>query len=215
MTLSWISSDVLERHVDALRTRAARAANRAGARRIANVVDPFASAVVAATYGTDTVEELVAIQNAESGLRGMSNALGNFHQSVLASVTGWRDHDAGYDLECPGSRLLAEVKNKWNTMNAANRREVVTDLQTAVRQKSGRWHGYLVLVVPRRPERYTRELGPRVWEIDGASFYQLATGEPDAIHDLFDHLCDALMPGGAVADHCRSVLERSLPPRSA
>ena len=215
MTISWIDADELDRHVDTLRGSAQRAIDQAGARRVANVVDPFASVVVASTYDASTPDELARVQNAESGLRGMSNALGKFHQSVLASVAGWTDHDAGYDLECPERRLLAEVKNKWNTMNAANRREVEADLQTAIRQKSGVWEAYLVLIVPKRPDRYTRLLAPRVSEIDGASFYHLVTGQSDAIHDLFDHLCDALAPATSVAEHCRAVLAQSLPPRQA
>ena len=42
---------------------------------------------------------------------------------ILGSVDGWDNHDAGYDLECDARIILAEIKNKWNTMNSSNRRQ--------------------------------------------------------------------------------------------
>ena len=177
------------------------------------MIDPFSSLLVASTFDVDKADKLIALQNAESGLRGMSNALGRFHQNVLASVDGWEDHDAGYDLECRGRCILAEVKNKWNTMNTGNRREVESDLQTAVRQKSGQWHGYLVQVIPQKPIRYEDQISPRVYVIDGASFYHKVTGEPNAIHDLFDHLCCVMTQSADIVEHCRIIMENTLPPR--
>ncbi len=182
MPLSWISADSLAHHIDVLQEAASRASSGAATRRVKNVVDPFSSLLVASAYDVEKADKLIELQNAESGLRGMSNALGRFHQSVLASVSGWDDHDAGYDLECKNRCILAEVKNKWNTMNAGNRREVESELKTAVRQKSGQWQGYLVLVIPKHPERYKIPLGHRVHEIDGASFYHKVTDDPNAIH---------------------------------
>ncbi len=102
---------------------------------------------------------------------GISNAVGDFHQEVLGSVEGFRNHDAGYDLECPDKQIVAEVKNKHNTMNAPNRKQVVDDLDTAVRQKTGSWVAYLVVIVPGKPKRYRKKLTNRVYEIDGASFF--------------------------------------------
>ena len=65
----------------------------------------------------------------------MSNAIGTFHQSVLGSVEGWLNHDTGYDLENPSRKLIAEIKNKHNTMNQQNREKVISDLDTALKQK--------------------------------------------------------------------------------
>ena len=153
------------------------------------------------------------IQEVESTLRGLSNALGEFHQNVLGSVRGWQNHDSGYDLECSSEKKIAEIKNKHNTMNAANRREVEQDLRTALRQKRGEWRAYLVLIIPKRPKRYCKPLGGHLYEVDGASFYALATGKDDAIHDLFDHLAGRISPSAEIADHCKRMFSGSLPPR--
>ena len=213
MSLSWISSDSLALHIDTLQEAASRASSGAETKRRKNVIDPFSSLLVASAFDVNEAAKLIALQNVESGLRGMSNALGQFHQNVLASVDGWEDHNKGYDLKCPRRCILAEIKNKWNTMNTGNRREVVRELETAIRQKSGQWHGYLVLVIPKNPTRYEVELSSRVYEIDGASFYHKVTGEPNAIHDLFDHLCCVMKQSADIVGHCRIIMEKTLPPR--
>lgn len=83
-------------------------------------------------------ESLEEFQYDHSVVRSGSNAIGEIHQSVLVSVEGWENHDSGYDLESKKDRVLAEVKNKHNTMNKPNRRVVISELKTALRQKKRR-----------------------------------------------------------------------------
>ena len=213
--LAWISDEKLSEEIGFLQQRTQRAWKDAEERRVRNVIDPFLSLVIASVFSIQDPEKLVNIQNVESALRGLSNALGDFHQRILGSVDGWENHDAGYDLECRDRMIVAEVKNKWNTMSATTKRQVKGELGTAIRQKSGNWTGYLVFVIPRRPERDKKSLpeGRNLFEIDGASFYHLVTGDPNAIHDLLDRLCDAITPSSHIADYCRRIMMDSLPPR--
>lgn len=213
--LGWISDAALNQAIATFRRSAADALEQAVNRQQRNVVDPFLSLLIASTFGANSRDELLRLQNSNSALNGMSNALGYFHQEILAGVEGWANHDAGYDLECPARRILAEVKNKHNTMNASNREKVIGDLDTAVRQKGRGWTGYLVIIVPRVRRRYETPLGTNrpVSEIDGASFYHKVTGDPNALHDLFDVLCDELTASQEIADYCRQVMTDSIPPR--
>ncbi|MCY4527287.1 MAG: Eco47II family restriction endonuclease [Anaerolineaceae bacterium] len=216
MSFSWISDNDLSEHIDRLLAAAENSIANAHGRRRRNRLDPFGSLLVAASYELTSVEGLEQVQDAESSLRGMSNALGSFHQGVLGSVNGWRDHDAGYDIEGQSRRIVAEIKNKHNTMNTTTRRGVESDLQTAVRQKGRGWKAYLVIIIPRKPERYTKQLGQdKVYEIDGASFYHIVTGQPNAMHDLFEHVCNRLSPSPEVANYCKSIMVESLPSRLA
>ena len=118
-------------------------------------------------------------------------------------------------MECAEKRILAEIKNKHNTMNASNREKVISDLDIAVRQKGRGWNGYLVIIVPRNPARYETLVSPNrpVFEIDGASFYHKAADDPNALHDLFDILCDELTDSGEISDYCRQIMAASIPPR--
>ena len=84
--------------------------------------------------------------------------------------------------------MLAEIKNKHNTLNSSNRQQVIADLHTAVKQKSGNWTAYLVFIIPKSRKRYkVQEKGGnrKIYEIDGASFYTKVTSERNAIYDLF------------------------------
>ena len=211
--IAWISSDDLDREIDLLRKRAADALQDAEKRRARNVVDPFLSLLIATTFNIRDPNALTDLQRAESAMRGMGNAVGAFHQGVLGTVDGWDNHDAGYDLECSSRHIVAEVKNKWNTMNSQNKRAVIVDLKTAVRQKRGPWTGFLVLVVPQKPVRYEKDLGGNVIETDGASFYHTVTGMPNAIHELMNYLCERITPSDAIASHCLKIMDASLPPR--
>lgn len=189
-SLSWISDEDLLKAVHSLQNRANEADSKSAERIKKNVVDPFSSLIIASSLAVDSTSSLVSIQKSASALSGISNALGHFHQNILGSVRGWENHDAGYDLESSSEKMLAEVKNKHNTMNASNKATVISDLDTAIRQKGAGWTGYLVVIVPKRPVRYERHLKTSrpVYEIDGASFYSKVTGYEKALHQLFDVL---------------------------
>ncbi len=212
--LSWISEADLESAVHAICSGAKDAIQKAGRRRAGNVVDPFYSVLIASSFELNSIADLDSFQDAGAALRGMSNFLGEFHQTVLGSIDGWINHDAGYDLECPGKAIVAEVKNKHNTMNASNMEAVISSLDTAVRQKRGDWKAYLVQVIPKSPRRTTNQVRSRgVYVIDGASFYHIATGEPNAIHDLFEKFCEMLSLSDEICQYCKMIMTSSLPPR--
>ena len=213
--ITWTSQDKLDYHIDRLLSRISDAKAGARKRRKRNVPDPFASLVVATTIASTDSERLQEFLYDHSVVRSVSNAIGEFHQNVLSSVEGWENHDSGYDLENKKDRVLAEVKNKHNTMNAPNRRGVESDLKTALRQKRGDWTGYLALVIPKRPIRYKKQLDNRLqlFEIDGASFYALVTGKENAIHELLDYMFKTTSPSNDITNYCLNVLRESLPPR--
>ena len=94
---TWIAEADFNREVAILRQRATDALEKAQERRVKNVVDPFQSLVVASTFDIQDRATLSGVQRAESAIRGLSNALGEFHQKILGSVDGWENHDAGYD----------------------------------------------------------------------------------------------------------------------
>lgn len=211
--LDWIDENSFDFAVQNLKHGALDALANAEKRRRKNVVDPFHTLLLASTFDVKASSNLVELQQAESAIRGMSGSLGTFHQSILGSVGGWQNHDALYDLKNEDRKIVAEVKNKWNTMNTANRRQIESDLDTSIRSLRGNWTAYLVLVIPRKPDRYRKAISKGVFETDGASFYHLATGYPNAIHDLFDALVDALAPSNEIGAYCRAILEQTLPPR--
>ena len=215
--LSWISDSDLQNAVDQLVEQTNNAKRDADERMKKNVIDPFLSLVLASTFDVDTREELVSTQQLSSALRGIGNALGTFHHQILSSVDGWIDYDAGYDIENANRRILAEIKNKHNTMDSKSRRATIQGLETTLDIKRG-WKAYLVIIVPKKPRRYRNQIVMRrpVYEIDGASFYEGVTGDPNALRDLFAAVIDIFnsdgqkVPNGVIS-YCHEVFDTYMP----
>ena len=69
MGLGWIDAKDLSRHIEDLQAATRNATNDAAERRVKNVVDPFASLLVATTFGLKKRKQLTKTQDAESALR--------------------------------------------------------------------------------------------------------------------------------------------------
>lgn len=170
-----------------------------------NVIDPFAAMFEMAGFGLDHAG-WVNGELMRQAQKTLLNHIGGFHQNILGAVKGWRNMNTGsvVDLVSEEHKVIAEVKNKHNTLSGGKRSDQYANLEKLVMQKASRYHGYtsyFVTIIPRSPERFDRpftpserETGERVpengliREIDGASFYQIVTGEKDALAQLFGAL---------------------------
>lgn len=216
--LNWIDNDDLTAAIDELLRRSEKAHINALDRIAANKIDPFASILTAAVVdGISSPDDLIHIQALNSAQQGTTSAIGYFHQHILSSVEGFENHDTGYDIINNDRKILAEIKNKHNTMNASNRQKVEEDLDTAIKQKGRDWSGYLVMVIPRDRERFKTQIKKRkVYCIDGASFYELATGCPTALNDLYEAVGRILLerfPGISqeLWEKCREIYTSTFP----
>ena len=207
----WITDADLEAATDAFVASIAKCKDEQSKRQRRNVLDPFSLISIAHVFAAPTADDVLDYAGTSAVIGCIGNALGTFHQQVLGNAEGWRNHDRGFDLICNRHRLLAEVKNKHNTMNKDNRDKVVDNLNVALRQRESGWTGYLAIIIPKSPERYQRELAPNLFEVDGASFYKIVSGRDDAIYEVLGHLCETLGVTDAVADFVEQL--GSLPPR--
>ena len=138
--------------------------------------------------------------------------MGNFHQSVLGHIKGFVDHNAGYDVECADKKVLAEIKNKHNTLNSQAKEKATEKLKAAVSFKPG-FTGYLVIMIPKKPERYKTKLASKVYEVDGTSFYALAADSNTALRDLYQTLADRICIGTPqIKKHCLDIFNRGMAP---
>lgn len=209
--LPWLSDAAFNICVDNLIERIDDAQAEARERIDKNVPDPFWMSCVAHLRRVGSKEDLLDAQMAASISNGISSAIGNFHQKIIGNIKGFENHDAGYDVESRKLKIVAEIKNKHNTMNSKNRKAVEQELRTIVSSKPG-YNGYLVIIIPRRAERYCIQIDRRVYEVDGATFYEKATGSSSALRDLHNALTDRLCSHSPeIAEYIRSQYEKSLP----
>lgn len=170
-----------------------------------NVIDPFAAMFEMSGFGLDHAA-WVRVELMRQAQKTLLNHIGGFHQNVLGAVKGWENMNTGavVDLVSHEHKVIAEVKNKHNTLSGGKRSDQYENLEKLVMQKASRYHGYtayFVTIIPKSPERFDRPFTPSeketgakvqenalIREIDGSSFYHLVTGEKDALAELFKAL---------------------------
>lgn len=169
-----------------------------------NVIDPF-SALFDAAYHGISLEDWMDQEIVRQVQKSLQNALGEFHQNILGSMPGWRNAQRGgsYDVINTDLKLIAEIKNKHNTMNSRSSLSVYDNLHRHLDYGLESYKAYLVAIIPASPELYETPFTPSergqrrqerddIVKIDGQSFYNLASGEPDALRQLYQVLPEIL-----------------------
>ena len=172
-----------------------------------NVIDPFSTLFEAAIFdikhsGWRRTETIRQCQ------KTLTSKIGKFHQNILGHVTGWVNlktgSESGVDLQCKNKKLIAEVKNKHNTITGGKLVNEYIALEELIMPKASKFVGYtayFVTIVPSKPsgidEPFTpsnKKTGVRcvsnknIRIIDGASFYALVTGRENALGELYKAL---------------------------
>lgn len=170
-----------------------------------NVIDPFATIFDAAISGFnhDNWKEAEMVRQCQKTL---TNHIGNLHQEVLGCVDGWDDLKKGFevDLISREHKVIAEIKNKHNTLTGGRLADEYHSLNNIISKKASNYFGYtayFVNIIPSRPQRFDkpfipsdRSIGSTVMEnpnirtMDGASFYTLVTGREFALKEFFTAL---------------------------
>lgn len=107
---------------------------------------------------------------------------------------------AQVDLRKLDDTIIAEVKNKYNTISGGKLKDMYFELDGMVSPKVSKYHGsraYFVNIIPKRPGRFDLPFTPpdkatggkctlneNIRMIDGASFYEVVTGRPNALQEL-------------------------------
>ena len=216
--LSFIEDSAFDAAVLRLVTRVRDADSAAMARLERNVRDPFALMAQALLYDLDP-KALDVLDSQRTLAQAISAAIGEFHQHVLGAMPGWENHDALVDLVNEERRIAAEVKNKHNTLNADNKRQVLDNIESFLRSRGGgtQWQGFFITIIPKKPGQEPKEVRTRVKEIDGRSFYELASGEADALDQVFHLLPERLValgatpngPSEAILEHCAQIFRQA------
>jgi hypothetical protein len=119
-----------------------------------NVIDPFASlfdaAVSNVTHETWKNSEMV-----RQCQKTLTNHIGTLHQKILGNIDGWQDLGTGsvVDLVCHDRLIIAEVKNKFNTVTGGKLADQYYSLERLVTPKASNYRGYtsyFVNIIPKK-----------------------------------------------------------------
>lgn len=195
---SFVSDEDLIGAVSLVLEAAQRAEEKAEKDFEKNVLDPFA-ALFAVTFNGIDLDTWNELESERQSQKSIQNSIGGFHQQLLGSFKGWVNPGRGgsVDLINEERKLIAEIKNKHNTMNAGAANDTYGKLANHLKFDRKGYTAYLVQIVPKSASNYDTPWSPNlttlairqdIRRIDGESFYDLASGEKDTLSRIFDVL---------------------------
>ena len=164
-----------------------------------NVIDPF-SAVFDSVGNNFSYDEWIQMEQGRQLQKTLQNSIGYFHQKILGSVDGWIDpgNGGGFDSENTERKIIAELKNKWNTLNSSSSEATYDKMVRFLDARKG-YNGYVVIIIPKKPARFNKpfrvpgkEIREDLRTVDGATYYEMVTGDKDALMKLFTGLTEII-----------------------
>jgi hypothetical protein len=194
----FITDEDFEEVIATVVTTATRASKKASDELSKNVLDPFA-AMFSMAFNEIGLTEWQTLEKERQSQKSIQNAIGEFHQNLLGKFIGWENLGRGgsVDILCKDKRLIAEVKNKYNTMNSSAAAETYNKLANHLKYDRKGYTAYLVQVVPQTAKDYDTPWSPNhktmalrddIRRIDGESFYDLASGEHDTLQRIYERV---------------------------
>ncbi|MFT6835725.1 MAG: hypothetical protein ACJA0H_001765 [Francisellaceae bacterium] len=131
------------------------------------------------------------------------NAIGTLHEDIMGSIDGVDALVVGnlVDIVCHDKKIVAEVKNKYNTTKGNHKVQIYRDLAQKIDEIADGYTGYYVEVLPKGAKAYNHPFTPSdnqtksklperkdIKVIDGKSFYSLLTGNDEALCELYKNL---------------------------
>ncbi|MEE9271779.1 MAG: Eco47II family restriction endonuclease [Robiginitomaculum sp.] len=199
--LPFISDDNFFKHVHAVLEVGITKKQKADRTFYKNVIDPFGP-IFEATVNSISVDDWKKFEKVRQGQKTLQNAVGDFHNDVLGSVNGWEKLEKGNEIDLIKNDLsiIAEVKNKYNTVTGSKLVDHYVEFDNLVNNKASKYSGataYFVQIIPKKPKPYNKCFRPsdkakgmkkyadeNIRSIDGRSFYAMVTGIEDALDQL-------------------------------
>ena len=201
--LKYISDQKLIEAVGKVIDVIEKADNETNVKLHKNVIDPFSALFHGITHNI-SYKEWIEQEKARQIQKSLQNAIGGFHQNILGSVAGWEDFGAsgGLDVKCNKQKIIAEIKNKFNTTKGNHKTEIYDSIKIMLKEKEYKdFTGYYVEIISQGKNQYDKPFVPsdnkikkqrpknnKIRVIDGVSFYAKATGRKFALQKLFEVL---------------------------
>lgn len=201
--LSFIEDQKLEEIIDKVLTKGQFALKNVKKKFNRNVIDPFSILFEMGSFEIG-IDQWNINEEIRQSQKSLSNEIGLFHQNILGSINGWQLLSTGgiVDIINHESMIIGEVKNKHNTLKGSDKSSLYFKIEDLVMRKGHIYKGYTVYyieIIPKKRDRYNIEFtpsdsrtgvtcpaNPLIRQIDGYSFYTLATGVDNALEQLFE-----------------------------
>jgi len=198
--LSYISDEHLIRCIGNLHQSYLRAKNEITKRKFfKNKIDTI-KLTFDAKFNDIEEEDLIESEILRQIDKSINNSIGTFHEQILGGVDGFEaGYLSGYDIKAKDNSLFADIKNKHNTMNSSSAESLYQKLQRyADDNKQAKCYWVQIWAKSSFNERWSGDINgkqynhTRVFKISGDKFYELLTGQEDALYQLYKSLPKAI-----------------------
>lgn len=202
--LAYLSDDVFRNEVKHILDKAMAKRKSVEKDFYKNVIDPFGALFEASAFPDH--ETWKKAELAWQSQKTVQNHIGTFHQKILGQAAGWQDlgKHGVIDLVCEEKKIIAEIKNKFNTVKGSDQVHHYYLFDDYITQKNSNYKGYrayFATIIPKITKRLNEPFtpsdnkkarrcpeNPNIRIIDGASFYKLVTGREHALKELHQAL---------------------------
>lgn len=141
-------------------------------------------------------EKLVEAEILRQIDKSINNSIGTFHEQILGGIKGFEIGKlSGFDVKAKDNTLFADIKNKHNTMNSSSSEALFQKLaKFADNHKKSKCYWVQVLAKNSFCELWKGDINgkeyshSRVYKISGDQFYELLSGEKNALFQLYKAL---------------------------
>lgn len=149
-------------------------------------------------FGTLQEDELIKREIQRQVDKSVTNAIGTFHEEILGGIKGYsRGNLSGYDIKADDDTMFADIKNKHNTMNSSSTEALYQKLERFANEyPNSKCYWVQILAIGSFNEHWsvsfdkgTRKYNhSNVYKISGDKFYELLSGERDALYNIYKAL---------------------------
>lgn len=154
------------------------------------VQDPMSIFVHTVFSGINNRDEWFTLEKMRRIDKALANQIGLFHEKILSSVPGWHKPTGGFDLANHNKKIIVEIKNKHNTMNASSTADTYEKCYRYY-QSNRAWTVYVAQIIPKngrvdKPWIVSgRTPNDSIRVVDGATLYDMVTQEKNALREVY------------------------------
>lgn len=181
--------------------------------------DPFSAMFECASLGISMTEWLNTYESRRLRQKTLQNHIGKLHEVAISCFPGWQLSESTADVENTEKQIVAEIKNKHNTMNSSSALATYRKLEQLVDGAYEGYQSYVVQIIPKPTAApYRTNFTPSdsskkqaknspsrddIKVIDGESFYAMVNGgDTNTITEVYKVMMDCLRKlYGQQADH--------------
>tara|TARA_X000000950_G_scaffold19941_2_gene21527 strand:+ start:194 stop:961 length:768 start_codon:yes stop_codon:yes gene_type:complete len=173
-----------------------------------NVIDPFSYIFEYILFNKSNHQDWKSSEIMRQKQKEFGNHLGRFHQNLMCSLEDcYEPNEGGVDLINEEKKIIAEIKNKHNSINSGSKVASFDKLKFELEKKNREgFTAYFVTVLPKKSDDYEykfittsnkksseyRDPNENIIAINAENFYKKITGKENVLKSIYQRIPDLI-----------------------